>query len=178
MFKRKECCVCSRCERREKGLFFIELYDFFKQKNSFGVATVFFISRNTLQQLKKKKIGKVLHLENQLELIFWGLFSKKQIQVQFGSTFAASTFAAMRLSALFIYLFFLLSTAKVNFSTVNSVSVHCSRTHKYYFLTTFSLKMGLTTLFIHLKIILLQCFQFQQNKFYPNRPLANLLEML
>ena len=155
MFKRKECCVCSRCERREKGLFFIELYDFFKQKNSFGVATVFFISRNTLQQLKKK-IGKVLHLENQLELIFWGFFSKKQIQVRFGSTFAASTFAAMRLSALFI----LLSAAKVNFSTVNSASVHCSRTHKYYFLTTFSLKMGLTTLFIHLKIILLQCFQF------------------
>ena len=98
--------------------------------------------------------------------------------MRFGSTFAASTFAAMRLSALFIYLFFLLSTAKVNFSTVNSVSVHCSWTHKYYFLTTFSLKMGLTALFIHLKIILLQCFQFQQNKFYPNRPLANLLEML
>ena len=31
--------------------------------------------------------------------------------------------------------------------------------------------MGLTVLFTHLKIILLQCFQFQQNKFYPNRSL-------
>ena len=33
--------VCSRGERREKELFFIELYDFFKKKNSFGVVTVF-----------------------------------------------------------------------------------------------------------------------------------------
>ena len=40
--------ICSRCERREKELFFIELYDFFKEKNSFGVATVFSISREAL----------------------------------------------------------------------------------------------------------------------------------
>ena len=33
--------VCSRGEKREKELFFIELYDFFKYKNSFGVATMF-----------------------------------------------------------------------------------------------------------------------------------------
>ena len=45
-------------------------------------------------------------------------------------------------------------------SSVNSASVHCSRTHKFHFLSIFSLKMGLTTLFTHLKIILLQCFQF------------------
>ena len=31
--------------------------------------------------------------------------------------------------------------------------------------------MGPTALFTHLKIILLQCFQFQKNKFYPNGPL-------
>ena len=53
-------------------------------------------------------------------------------------------------------------------SSVNSASVHCSRTHKFHFLSIFSLKMGPTALFTHLKIILLQCFQFQQNKFYPN----------
>ena len=40
------------------------------------------------------------------------------------------------------------------------VFMHCSRTHKFHFLSIFSLKMGLTTLFTHLKIILLQCFQF------------------
>ena len=34
--------VCSLGERREKELFFIELYDLFKQKNSFRVATMFF----------------------------------------------------------------------------------------------------------------------------------------
>ena len=38
--------------------------------------------------------------------------------------------------------------------------MHCLRTHKFHFLSIFSLKMGLTSLFTHLKIILLQCFQF------------------
>ena len=45
------------------------------------------------------------------------------------------------------------------------------RTHKLHFSSTFSLKMGLTALCMYLKIILLQCFQFQKNKFYPNGPL-------
>ena len=31
----------QRDERREKKLFFIPLFKFFKEKNSFGVATVF-----------------------------------------------------------------------------------------------------------------------------------------
>ena len=42
---------------------------------------------------------------------------------------------------------------------VNSASMHCSQTHKFHFLSIFSLKMGPTTLFTHLKIILLQWFQ-------------------
>ena len=42
--------------------------------------------------------------------------------------------------------------------------------------SNFSLKMGLTILFTHFKIILLQCFQFSifsfnKNKLYPNGPL-------
>ena len=40
--------------------------------------------------------------------------------------------------------------------SVNSTSVYCSWTHKFHFLSIFSLKMGPTTLFTHLKIILLQ----------------------
>ena len=48
MFKRKDSYVCRRCERREKELFFIELYDFFKYTNSFGIAMVFFIFREAL----------------------------------------------------------------------------------------------------------------------------------
>ena len=36
--------------------------------------------------------------------------------------------------------------------------MHCSRTHKFYFLATFSFKMGPTVLFTHLKVILLQYF--------------------
>ena len=47
-------------------------------------------------------------------------------------------------------------------------TVHCSRTHKFH--STFSLKMGLTVLFTHLKVILLQYFsifnfQFQFSVF-------------
>ena len=63
----------------------------------------------------------------------------------------------------------------IDFSTVNSISVYCLWTYKFHFLTIFSLKMGHTALFTHLKIILLQyfqfsvfSFQFQQNKFYLN----------
>ena len=37
-------------------------------------------------------------------------------------------------------------------------TVHCSWTHKFHFSATFSLKMGSTVPFTHLKIILLQCF--------------------
>ena len=38
--------------------------------------------------------------------------------------------------------------------------VHCSRDPQTSFSVTFLLKIGLTALFTHLKIILLQCFQF------------------
>ena len=37
-------------------------------------------------------------------------------------------------------------------------TVHCLRIHKFHFSATFSLKMGHTVLFTHLKIILLQRF--------------------
>ena len=52
--------------------------------------------------------------------------------------------------------------------------VHYSRTHKFHFSTTFSLKIGPTILFTHLKIILLQCFSFSVFSFqlYPNGPLV------
>ena len=46
-------------------------------------------------------------------------------------------------------------------STVNSAFVHCLQSHKLHFSITFLFKMGLTVLFTHLKIISLQCFQFQ-----------------
>ena len=52
-------------------------------------------------------------------------------------------------------------TANFDFSNFFSQSEHivyCLRTHKFHFSTTFSLKMGPTVLFTHLKIILLQYF--------------------
>ena len=51
-------------------------------------------------------------------------------------------------------------TTNVDFSAVNSASVYCLCSHKFHFSTIFSLKIGLTVLFTHLKIILLQYFQF------------------
>ena len=57
--------------------------------------------------------------------------------------------------------------------TIFSQSVHIvyySRIHKFHFSATFSLKIGPTVLFIHLKIILLQCFSvfnyIQTNPWY------------
>ena len=44
---------------------------------------------------------------------------------------------------------------------MNSIFVHCLRTHKFNFLSNFLLKIGPTVLFTHLKIISLQYFQFQ-----------------
>ena len=60
----------------------------------------------------------------------------------------------------FLFFFFFFPAACFDFSTVNSASVHCSRIPKLHFSATFSLKMSLTVLFTHLKIILLQYFQF------------------
>ena len=71
--------------------------------------------------------------------------------------------AAVRFSFAFclIYLFIIIQPQHLTKSSVNSAFVHCSWIHKFHFSETFLLKMGLTILFTHLKIILLQCFQFQ-----------------
>ena len=61
------------------------------------------------------------------------------------------------LSCVFLFFFFFW----VQPTMVNSASMHCSRSHKLHFSVTFLLKMGPTVLFTHLKIISLQCFQFQ-----------------
>ena len=57
-------------------------------------------------------------------------------------------------------IFFFLIAGFVDFLTVNSTSVYCSRIYKHYFSVTFSLKIGHMVLCTHLKIILLQYFQF------------------
>ena len=51
--------------------------------------------------------------------------------------------------------------------------MHYSRDPQIFFKEKKTLKLGPTVLFTHLKIILLQCFQFSvfDNKQYPNRPL-------
>ena len=74
----------------------------------------------------------------------------------------ASMFMFLSCGFLFLFfIFYLVQPALVDFFTLNSVFVHCLRTHKFHFSVIFLLKMGHTTLFTHLKIILLQYFQFQ-----------------
>ena len=65
------------------------------------------------------------------------------------------------ITAFFSSFFFLVQPQELTLSTVNSASVHCSRSHKLHFSTIFLLKIGPTALFTHLKINSLQCFQFQ-----------------
>ena len=55
---------------------------------------------------------------------------------------------------------------------MNSASVHYLQTNKFHFSITLSLKIGPTVLLTHLKIILLQYFQFSifSNNRYLNKP--------
>ena len=53
----------------------------------------------------------------------------------------------------FSFFFFFSNPQLLTLSTVNSVYVYCLWSHKLYFLAIFLLKIGLITLFTHLKII-------------------------
>ena len=111
--------------------------------------------------LGRYKISAIHNLNSQGNLVSDGsaiLVMKSRIpklRVRLGSAFCASqTFA-------FLPFFFFFIAEKFDFSTHFQPHVglmHCSRTHKFHFSASFSLKMGLTVLFTHLKIILLQCF--------------------
>ena len=57
--------------------------------------------------------------------------------------------------------YFFIQSQHLTKSSMNSAFLHCLWTHKFHFSVICSLKMDPTTLFTHLKIILLQCFQFQ-----------------
>ena len=124
--------------------------------------------------LKWKKLkgrGSVLHFCQNIKL------KKKKksnkLSVCLYSTYSRPRFLLCIFVLFFFFFFFnfhafleycgycsLNSNRKCGLSVVNSAHVHCSRTHKFHFLSIFSLKMGPTALFTHLKIILLQCFQF------------------
>ena len=67
-------------------------------------------------------------------------------------------FSISRFLPLFFFFFFKPQLLTILPWTVHGCTVHGS--HKLHFLTTFLLKMDPKELFIHLKIILLQCFQF------------------
>ena len=60
----------------------------------------------------------------------------------------------------FFFSFFFFNSRFCWLFSMNIALVYYLQTHKFHFSATFSLKMGPTSLFTHLKIILLQCFQF------------------
>ena len=82
------------------------------------------------------------------------------LSARLGSTFAHLRFGKSRFVLLF---FFFLGSSRTIWPsqpwTVHGCTVH--RSHKFHFSVTFSLKIGPTVLFTYLKIISLQCFQFQ-----------------
>ena len=64
------------------------------------------------------------------------------------------------ISFLFYFLFFQRMNSKITWIYCAGDNYNCSRTVAALFMHLKILKMGLTVVFTHLKIILLQCFQF------------------
>ena len=97
-----------------------------------------------------------------LEITYSSVERQERSSASLDSNYCGIWVFVLRFSLFFFsFFFFFVQPAFVDFFTVNNVSVHCLQIHKFHFSAIFSLKMGLTALFIHLKIILLQCFQFQ-----------------
>ena len=124
---------------------------------------------------------KLLPLTPSSSSILWTLATKEKLQMQIVYTWLGKNYDKVDDGIVFCFFFwwekwmmrllciigcvwiqllrfFFLKADFVDFLTVNNVSVHCLWTHKHHFSTTFSLKTGLTVLFTHLKIILLQYF--------------------
>ena len=83
----------------------------------------------------------------------WPIFQQMTCKHPFGFTFA---FLSSFLFSFFFFFFF--KQHILTFQPVYPYTVH--RSYKLHFSAIFSLKMDPMTLFTHLKIILLQCFQF------------------
>ena len=97
-----------------------------------------------------------------LEITYSSVERQERSSASLDSNYCGIWVFVLRFSLFFFsFFFFFFKPAFVDFFTVNNVSVHYLQIHKFHFSAIFSLKMGLTALFIHLKIILLQCFQFQ-----------------
>ena len=97
-----------------------------------------------------------------LEITYSSVERQERSSASLDSNYCGIWVFVLRFSLFFfLFFFFFVQPTFVDFLTVNSVSVHCLQIHKFHFSAIFSLKMGLTALFTHLKIILLQCFQFQ-----------------
>ena len=83
----------------------------------------------------------------------WIVFNVEEMIGSFSEcldcAFARPCFFFMR----FPFFFFFSKPQLLTKSSANSAQKYCSRTHKLHFSVTFSLKMGPTILFTHLKII-------------------------
>ena len=95
------------------------------------------------------------------------LFGVSKVCVLYSTRLDCTEFGVYVFSPFFF--FFLLVNSKIMWFYYAGDKKHCSR-------TIHALFTGPTTLFTHLKIILLQCFQFSvfsfsKNKLYPNGPI-------
>ena len=101
------------------------------------------------------------------------------IQCGFGFSVSAESYVTL---SLFFFFAFTRLKERQNLLFMRHVTVHALLSIVHTLFSTVHrlkkiLKMGPTVLFTHLKIILLQCFQFSvfsfsNNKFNPNRPIV------
>ena len=92
--------------------------------------------------------------------VFGVWYGKCAKYLAFGTFTTPAVDALMLHFQLVSFFFFFSKVSFVDFLTINSTFVHYLWTYKHHFSVTFSLKIGHTVLFTHLKIILLQYFQF------------------
>ena len=83
--------------------------------------------------------------------------------------------AASGFPHIFFFFFLFFSAAMVDRSSVNSAFVHCSRTSQTLLFINFFIKNGSHSTIYTFKnyfatVFSVFSFQFQQNKFYPNKP--------
>ena len=76
MFKRNDCCVCNRCERRE-NCFLLSCIIFLSRKIHLKLLQGFLYLEKYCSNFKKN-LGKILHLKILLELIFEVCSSKNK----------------------------------------------------------------------------------------------------
>ena len=127
-------------------------------------------NNNPKQKAKHKKI--LLKIKHFSKYYINKLFPNVLLSPVWIQRFHVCFFKPSVFSLLFFFFFKLCWLFPMN-SAHQWVPCTIHETYKLHFSATFSLKMGPTVLFTHLKWFYYSVFSFQQNKLYPNGPLVS-----